>query len=88
YPWFFILQLRIIFTFVFSSGARRTSKYRKELGIDFLPAILDFDYPNEHKVVCMTTPELDVKGVIPEKIACVGPMVQKVESLESKDTEL
>lgn len=88
YPMFIILQLKIIFTFLLSSGARKTKATRKELGCDFLPAVLYPDYPNELKIVCMTTAELDVKGVIPEKIVCVGPIVQYVESVGKKDEEL
>ena len=64
------------------------AKARKAFGMDWPLAVFDRDAPNELREYIVTTPELDLPAIIPPNIACVGPILQAVEPVKSKDPEL
>lgn len=64
------------------------AKARKDFGLDFPLGVFDRDAPNEMREYLVSTPELDVGAIIPPKFACMGPILQAVEPVETKDPEL
>jgi len=92
-PWYLIplaviLSFRAIWVFVrfgkFSSFAQK----RKEAGFTTSLALFETDSPLVLKEYFMSTPQLDLPAVIPEKYCAVGPILQAVDSVEDKDPEL